>query len=80
MYTFYYCRQLKRDRWRDELARTPRPDTVTDDQKVFSVRLEPLLIRRIKVHAVLVDRSIRSVVTEAVEEYLERHKDEKDAL
>ena len=60
------------------MPQEPRPDTVTDDQKVFSVRLEPFLIRRMKVHAVLVDRSIRSVVTEAFQEYLERHKDEKD--
>jgi predicted transcriptional regulator len=58
----------------------PKPDTVTEDQKVFSVRLDPMLIRRVKVHAVLADRSIRSVVSEAMEEYLERHRDEQDEV
>jgi predicted transcriptional regulator len=55
----------------------PKPDTQSEDQKVFSVRLGPGLIRRIKVHAVLADRSVRSVVTQALEEYLERHENEK---
>ena len=62
------------------MAVEPKTDTETDDQRVFSVRLDPRLIRRVKVHAVLVDRSIRSVVTEAFEEYLELHADEKERL
>ncbi len=58
----------------------PKPDTATDDQKVFSVRIDPILIRKLKVHAVLVDRSIRSVVTDAFDEYLSNHKDEAEKL
>lgn len=58
----------------------PKPDTANDDQKVFSVRIDPILIRKLKVHAVLVDRSIRSVVTEAFDEYLSNHKDEAEKL
>ncbi len=58
----------------------PKTDTANDDQKVFSVRIDPILIRKLKVHAVLVDRSIRSVVTEAFDEYLALHKDEAEKL
>ena len=62
------------------MAVEPKTDTDTGDQRVFSVRLDPRLIRRVKVHAVLADRSIRSVVSEAFEEYLEQHADEKEKL
>lgn len=55
------------------MAKQPKPDTATDNQKVFSVRIDPVLIRRIKVHAVLSDRSMRSVATQAFEEFLESH-------
>jgi predicted transcriptional regulator len=55
----------------------PKADTQSEDQKVFSVRLEPGLIRRIKVYAVLADRSVRSVVAQAIEEYLDRHEEKK---
>lgn len=58
----------------------PKSNTDHDDQKVFSVRIDPILIRKLKVHAVLVDRSIRSVVTEAFDEYLSNHKNEAQKL
>jgi predicted transcriptional regulator len=55
----------------------PKADTVKDDQKVFSVRLSPELIRRVKVHAVLADRSVRSVVEQALKEFLERYRNDR---
>ena len=55
----------------------PKEDTQKDDQKVFSVRLSPALIRRVKVHAVLADRSVRSVVEQALKEFLDRYRDDR---
>ena len=57
------------------MADDPKPDTAPPpgpEWTMLSVRLDPVLVRRIKVQAVLADRSIRSVVTEALELWIER--------
>jgi len=40
---------------------------------MMSVRLEPGLVRSLKIQAVLAGRSIRSIVAEALQEWIARH-------
>lgn len=42
--------------------------------KVFSTRLDPGLVRRLKMHAVEQDRPVQEVVTDALEHWLTRQR------
>ena len=52
----------------------PKSDSVNLGLTVFSTRLPDALIKRLKHLAIDMDRSVRSIVEEAITEYLEREE------